>query len=291
MRARTLWVGLVLLTLASTGRAAELTREIAEKIKELAPGAEITRFRPKTRGGAQVYEIRVEFADGRDGRMELTAELAVRRLDMEITEASLPEPVRAAALKLYPGAEFDKAKRITRDGRTVFEVQYKDEDRDLEAVFGADGALIERKDELDEGDLPDKVLDKIAADHPGARIRRARRRFEDGRDFVEVEIEVHFELRLPDPQGTRTEVRRIRGDELPPAVREAARDALGEDFGDVRFIERTTAPVTVYETEVRRREDVEIDLDAGDAVGPKPAGGGGPRPEDAAGPAKDGAVF
>lgn len=291
MSARTLWTGVVLLTLASTGRTAELTREIAEKIKELAPGAEITRFRPRTRGGAQVYEIRVEFADGRDGKMELTAELAVRRLDMEITEASLPDAVRAAALKLYPGARFDNAERITRDGRTVFEVQYKDEDLDLEAVFSAGGVLIERKDDLDEGNLPDKVLDKIAADHPGARIRRARRRFEDGRDFVEVEIEIHFELRLSDPRGTRTEVRRIRGDDLPPAVREAARDALGDDFGDARFIERTTAPVTVYETEVRRREDVEIDLEPADAVGPKPAGAG-PRPEDAAGRAKEGdAVF
>ncbi|MHC4200584.1 MAG: hypothetical protein ACYSU0_11380, partial [Planctomycetota bacterium] len=236
MRQRGFWLAVALVAFASTGRSAELTREIAEKIKELAPGAEITRFRPRTRGGAQTYEIRVEFPDGRDGRIELTAELAVRRLDMEITEESLPEAVRAAVRKLYPDAEFDQAKRITRDGRTVFEVQYKDEDRDLEAVLGADGVLIERKDELDEGDLPDEVLDKIAADHPGARIRRARRRFEDGRDFVELEIEIHFELRLPDPQGTRTEVRRIRGDDLPPAVREAAREALGEDFGDARFI-------------------------------------------------------
>lgn len=255
--------GISLVLLAQGGRAADLPGPLLEKVQQLVPGATVTKIKVKDRAGQRMYKVDIRIGENRKGKIELSADGTLLKFKLDFDLAGLPKAVAQAAQELYPDADFDKAEQEVKDGRTSFKVKFRQGGLKLEAVFDAGGKLLERRDELNVQSLPQAIREVIARDHAGARITRARRRLRDGRDYFEVRVEIHFRLSLPHPTGTRTDIHRVRASALPPAVREAAQASLG-DLSKLRFIKKTTAPVTVYEVEVRRSLNLEFGPDGQD---------------------------
>lgn len=260
MNTRNLLSALSLLLFASCAFALELPANLAARVQELAPGATVTKVKVKGRGGAQVYKIDIELPGKLKGKIELTADGALRKLKIEIAEEALPVPVADAARKLWPGAEFDGAERRVDKGRQWFDIDFIRDDLGLWARVRADGTVLEREDEIDPGALPGPILERLQEQHPGARITKARRRLKDGREFVELSIETHFQLKLTQPEGAKTHLRRMKVVDLPDWARAGVEKATGDNLKGVRVVRKISEPVTVFEVEVKRRSKIEIDL-------------------------------
>lgn len=73
--------------------------------------------------------------------------------EMEIKKAQLPEAVKQAIAKQFPGFDIEEAEQVeTPDQPLAYEVELEGHDTEVEAVFKADGTLLkkEMKDEDDE---------------------------------------------------------------------------------------------------------------------------------------------
>jgi hypothetical protein len=117
------------------------------------PGAELREVEQE---GA-LWEVELRSAEGVSLEVLLQADGRVLHFFDEADEEAialdaLPEPVRAAALKAWPGAELLEAER---EG-AAYEVTLRSaEGSRMEALFRADGSLIARDAEAADGDDDD----------------------------------------------------------------------------------------------------------------------------------------
>jgi hypothetical protein len=113
------------------------------------------------------------------------------RADEEkIPVKELPKVVRDAARAKFPRAEIVGAAREKEDGKTTYEVMFKQAGRSIDATLSQDGKILEVEREIDDADLPRAVKKAIAARFPGARIAKVEQLIEgeDGPSRYEIAI-------------------------------------------------------------------------------------------------------
>lgn len=84
-------------------------------------------------------------------------------------EVTLPDLVKAAIAKLYPQAAIEEVKK-EKEGIEVYEVELKQNEKEVELTFAPDGTLVETEAEIAVEGLPKNVADAIGAAVPGAKI-------------------------------------------------------------------------------------------------------------------------
>ena len=141
-------------------------------LKESA-GAKITEIERETKGGKTVYEAEylqngreIEFKVAPDGTL-LGREVEQDDDDEDdLTINQVPEPARAALLKLAGGAKIIKAEREKEHGVLVYEAEWVKDGTQHEAAVTADGTLIETEENVRVEDLPPAVRAAIAKHFP-----------------------------------------------------------------------------------------------------------------------------
>lgn len=105
-------------------------------------------------------------------------------------ENNTPAAVKEAFAKAYPEAADVEYERETKNGKAVYEVEFKHQGQDMEALYTAEGTLLRIEVEIGVDTLPEPVRKALAATFPNARPKDAERLMNpDGTVFgYEVEL-------------------------------------------------------------------------------------------------------
>ena len=159
---------------AEDEREEEITLEqvpaaVRATILKEAAGAKITEVERETKNGKTVYEV--EFLrNGREIEIKIAPDGTVLSREIEhegddeddLTIDQVPEPARAALLKLAGGATINKAEREKEHGVVVYEAEWTARGIQHEAVVTADGTLIEIEEIIPVEKAPTAVRAAIA---------------------------------------------------------------------------------------------------------------------------------
>ena len=138
-------------------------------ILEEAAGAKITEVEREMKDGKTIYEA--EFLrDGREIEIQIAPDGTVLGREVEneeddeddLTIEQVPEPARAALLKLAGGAKIVKAERDKEHGAVIYEVEWATGDTQCEAAVTADGTLVETAETIPAEKAPAAVRAAIA---------------------------------------------------------------------------------------------------------------------------------
>ena len=122
--------------------------------------------------------------------------------ESKLTSKQVPQPVHEAFQKAYPAAKGVKYEEESADGKIAYEVKFKDNRKELEVLYSADGALIETEEEIKISELPDAVVKSIKKAHPHAKLKEAEKilnpdgtvrgyevEIKDGKKWLELELD------------------------------------------------------------------------------------------------------
>jgi uncharacterized membrane protein YkoI len=188
MTKKTMWLSMVglsvigMLTLvawADDGQEEEVTFDqvpaaVKTTILRESAGAEITEIERETRNGKTVYEA--EFLrDGKEIEIQIAPDGTVLGREVEgpeddeddLTIDQVPEPARAALLKLAGGARIVEVEREKEHGALVYEAAWVKNGTQHEAEVTAEGALLELEETITVEKAPAAVRAAIAK-HFGA---------------------------------------------------------------------------------------------------------------------------
>jgi len=103
----------------------------------------------------------------------LALAVLVSALAAQAEEGTTPAAVKDAFAKAYPQAVDVDYETETKDGKTVYEVEFKHQGKDMEALYTADGTLIRTEMEVAVDTLPEPVQKALATAHPKAKLKEA----------------------------------------------------------------------------------------------------------------------
>lgn len=115
----------------------------------------------------------------------LTSALAV-----QAEEGTTPAAVKDAFAKAYPQAVDVEYETETKGGKTVHEVEFKHQGKDMEALFNTDGTLIRTEVEVGLDTLPEPVKKALATAHPKAKLKEAEMLMKPDGSMFGYEIEL-----------------------------------------------------------------------------------------------------
>jgi len=131
---------------------------------------------------------------------------AIVGADEKLTGHQVPQAVHDAFKKAYPNAKELKYEQEVVEGKKAYEIEFNHQGKEIEAVYGADGTLIETEEEIKISELPGSVSGAVKTAHPKGTIKEAEKILEPDGTVSGYEVEVkegkkEFELEL-DASGT-----------------------------------------------------------------------------------------
>lgn len=112
--------------------------------------------------------------------------LSITACGQKLSESEVPQPVKAAFAKQFPGAE--RAKWELEDKKD-YEVNFKQGGSAMSAKYSADGKWLETEQAIQAAMLPAAVHDAIAKDYAGHKLEEIERAERPDGLFYEVELE------------------------------------------------------------------------------------------------------
>ncbi len=93
----------------------------------------------------------------------------------QITKEKVPAAVLQAFAKSYPNAVVKAYSSEKQHGKLCYEIESMDGKSTRDALYAADGAMIEMEEGLQPSDLPESVVKAVAEKHPGGTIEKVER--------------------------------------------------------------------------------------------------------------------
>jgi uncharacterized membrane protein YkoI len=94
-------------------------------------------------------------------------------VEKDVSEKQVPAAVHSSFKQAYPGSKDVKYQEETADGKTVYEVEFKDKGKNHEASYSAEGSLIETEETIKTSELPKPIVDAVKAKYPKAVLKEA----------------------------------------------------------------------------------------------------------------------
>ena len=110
--------------------------------------------------------------------------------EKELSEDKVPKAVLEAFAKEYPTVKKREFEKEMFEGKTVYEVEYKDNGKEYEVLYTADGILLQKEEEIDVNTLPEAVIGAIKKAHPKAEIKEAEKLMKADGTVTGYEVEV-----------------------------------------------------------------------------------------------------
>jgi len=121
--------------------------------------------------------------------------------EKKITVQQVPKPVLEAFHKAYPQA-LDVKYEVEKDaGKTVYEVEFKEQGIKREATYAAEGTLLETEEDIKPDTLPAAITEALKKSHPQATVEEAEKVMKPDGSVSGYEVEIkdgkkEFEIRL-----------------------------------------------------------------------------------------------
>lgn len=90
-----------------------------------------------------------------------------------LTRQQVPQAVQESFGKTYPNVKDVKYEEETKDGKARYEIEFKEKGKELEAVYGAEGNLIELTEKVEPAQLPSPVAMALKKSYPKAITQEA----------------------------------------------------------------------------------------------------------------------
>ena len=105
----------------------------------------------------------------------------------KVTIDQVPAAVKAAILKEAAGSGIAGIEKKVKDGKAVYEAEWKVAGREVEVKVAADGALISREEEITMAELPEAVRKAVEKELAGAKPKEIERELKGGVVTYEIE--------------------------------------------------------------------------------------------------------
>lgn len=131
--------------------------------------------------------------------------------EKELSKDKVPKAVLEAFEKAFPNVKAMKFEKENFKGAEAYEVEYKDSGKEYEALYSADGTLLQKEEEIDVKALPETVVNAVKKAHPKGKIKEAEKLMNPDGSLAGFEVEIKtpkgkHELELDvDGQILRTE--------------------------------------------------------------------------------------
>ena len=106
----------------------------------------------------------------------------------EMAVKDLPETVRLAIEKSYPGGVFEEASLETENNSTVYDIEVTVKGSEYDVEVTSEGVIIEVSEEIDIKNLPDGITQSLKKAYPGSVLKEAEKVTENGNETYEVKI-------------------------------------------------------------------------------------------------------
>lgn len=111
----------------------------------------------------------------------------------ELSKSQVPKAVIEAFEKEYPNAKPSEFEKETFEGRAAYEIEYKENGKEYELVYSADGILVQKEEEIDIQSLPEPVVQAVKKAHPKAHIKEAEKLMKPDGTLTGYEVEIKSE--------------------------------------------------------------------------------------------------
>lgn len=118
---------------------------VTKAVKDKFPKAEIKEASKEVEDGVTKFEVALMDA-GRNVDMTMKEDGTVLEVEKEIAEADLPKAVADAFKTKYPKAKINMAEEVSKEGKSLYELHFKDGEKTKEAVYDPAGKLVEEED-------------------------------------------------------------------------------------------------------------------------------------------------
>ena len=110
--------------------------------------------------------------------------------EKKLTKDQVPKEVITAFEKAYPHAKGMKFEEETFEGKAAYEVEYKENGKEYEATYSADGTLLQKEEEIDRESLPGPVADAVKKAYPEAKIEEVEKLMKPDNTVTGYEVEI-----------------------------------------------------------------------------------------------------
>ncbi len=105
----------------------------------------------------------------------------------------VPKAVIEAFEKAHPSAKGVKFEKEMFEGREAYEAEYKEDGKEYEFLYGADGVLLQKEETMDAKALPEAVVQAVSKAHPKAPIQEAEKVMSPDGTATGYEVEIKTE--------------------------------------------------------------------------------------------------
>jgi len=110
--------------------------------------------------------------------------------ERELSRHQVPKAVIDAFEKAYPNAKPTEFEKETFEGKTAYEVEYKENGIEYGLVYSADGTLLQKEEEIDGKSLPEPVAQAVKKAHPKAEIKEVEKLMKPDGTLTGYEVEI-----------------------------------------------------------------------------------------------------
>lgn len=110
--------------------------------------------------------------------------------EKELRKNQVPNAVVEAFEKAHPNAKKVEFEEETFAGKTAYEVEYKEDSREYELLYDADGKLLQKEEEVDVKTLPEQIRQAVTKAHPKAKIKEAEQVMKPDGTVTGYELEI-----------------------------------------------------------------------------------------------------
>ncbi|HEY8157586.1 MAG TPA: PepSY domain-containing protein [Methylobacter sp.] len=110
--------------------------------------------------------------------------------EKELSKNQVPKAVIDAFEKDYPNAKASEFEQETFEGKTAYEVEYKENGKEVALLYGDDGTLLQKEEEIDGKSLPKPVAQAVKKAHPKAEIKEVEKLMKPDGTLTGYEVEI-----------------------------------------------------------------------------------------------------
>jgi uncharacterized membrane protein YkoI len=110
--------------------------------------------------------------------------------EKELKKDQVPKAVIAAFEKAFPNAKELEFEEELFEGKTAYEVEYKENNMEYEFLYSADGTLLQKEEEIDGKSLPEPVAQAVKKAHPEGEIKGVEQLMKPDGTVTGYEVEI-----------------------------------------------------------------------------------------------------
>ncbi|MGZ4980959.1 MAG: PepSY domain-containing protein [Methylobacter sp.] len=110
--------------------------------------------------------------------------------EKELNKDQVPKAVIDAFEKDYPNAKPSEFEEETFEGKTAYEVEYKENGKEYALLYGDDGTLLQKEEEINSKSIPKPVAQAVKKAHPKAKIKEVEKLMKPDGTLTGYEVEI-----------------------------------------------------------------------------------------------------